>query len=88
MLQAFCDTDAMVGAGPRICMIDQERRYPFYSVRLSRICSPQSFISDQPGGYNGSTCTLTYDAASDQLKGVYYQVVARQKFQVVFVRAK
>jgi hypothetical protein len=40
------------------------------------------------GGYNGSTYTLTYDAASDQLKGIYDQVVAKQKFEVTFMRAK
>ena len=46
------------------------------------------FFELRAGGYNGSTYTLNYDAASDQLKGVYYQAVARQKFDVVFVRAK
>jgi uncharacterized protein (DUF2147 family) len=40
------------------------------------------------GGYGGSTYTLIYDAASDRLLGVYDQVVAHQKFNVVFVRAK
>ena len=40
------------------------------------------------GGYNGSTYTLTYDAAQDVLKGVYYQANARQKFDVYFARAK
>jgi hypothetical protein len=44
------------------------------------------FFELRAGGYNGSTYTLTYDAASDQLKGVYYQAVARQKFEVVFKR--
>ena len=36
--------------------------------------------------YPGSTYTLTYDAASDQLKGVYYQAALQQRFAVVFVR--
>ena len=40
------------------------------------------------GGYGGSTYTLNYDAASDRLMGVYDQVVVKQKFNVVFVRAK
>lgn len=40
----------------------------------------------QAGGYSGSTYELTYDPASDQLKGVYYQAVARQKYEVYFVR--
>jgi hypothetical protein len=38
------------------------------------------------GGYNGSTYELVYDRATDRLKGVYYQAVAQQKFDVVFVR--
>ena len=46
------------------------------------------FFELRAGGYNGSTYTLSYDATSDQLKGVYYQAVAKQKFDVVFVRAK
>jgi len=36
------------------------------------------------GGYGGSTYTLNYDAASDSLRGVYDQVVVKQKFGVVF----
>lgn len=42
----------------------------------------------QAGGYSGSTYELTYDAASDQLKGIYYQAVMKQKFDVAFVRKK
>ncbi len=38
------------------------------------------------GGYDGSTYELVYDSASDRLKGVYYQAVVRQKFDVYFVR--
>ena len=38
------------------------------------------------GGYNGSTYTLNYDPIRDQLKGVYYQAVAKQTFEVVFIR--
>jgi hypothetical protein len=40
------------------------------------------------GGYNGSTYTLTYDPSADVLKGVYYQAVAQQKFDVYFTRVK
>jgi hypothetical protein len=40
------------------------------------------------GGYGGSTYTLNYDAASDSLRGVYDQVVVKQKFEVVFNRTK
>lgn len=38
------------------------------------------------GGYNGSTYELTYDPASDRLKGSYYQAVAQQRFEIYFVR--
>ena len=31
---------------------------------------------------------LTYDPASDQLKGIYYQAVEKQRFPVAFVRMK
>lgn len=44
------------------------------------------FFELTAGGYNGSTYTLTYDPASDQLKGVYYQAVQKQKYDVYFVR--
>lgn len=46
------------------------------------------FFEIRAGGYNGSTYTLTYDPAADVLKGVYYQAVAQQKFDVFFTRAK
>lgn len=37
-------------------------------------------------GYDGSTYELAYDRASDRLKGVYYQAVAKQKHDVFFTR--
>ena len=42
----------------------------------------------QAGGYSGSTYELTYDAASDQLRGIYYQAMMKQKFDVAFARKK
>jgi hypothetical protein len=44
------------------------------------------FFELTAGGYNGSTYTLTYDSVNDVLKGVYYQAVAQQKFDVYFIR--
>jgi hypothetical protein len=44
------------------------------------------FFELRAGGYDGSTYTLNYDAAGDRLKGTYYQAVAKQTFDVVFVR--
>lgn len=46
------------------------------------------FFELRAGGYNGSTYMLTYDPANDVLKGVYYQAVAQQKFDVYFTRAR
>jgi hypothetical protein len=40
----------------------------------------------QAGGYAGSTYELAYDPVSDRLKGIYYQAVAKQKFEIYFVR--
>jgi hypothetical protein len=44
------------------------------------------FFELRAGGYNGSTYTLNYDAAADRLQGTYYQAVAKQTFEVLFVR--
>jgi len=38
------------------------------------------------GGYAGSNYTLTFDAAKDILRGVYYQAVAKQRYDVYFER--
>ncbi len=46
------------------------------------------FLELTAGGYNGSTYTLTYDPQQDVLYGVFYQAVAKQKFEVYFRRQK
>ena len=38
------------------------------------------------GGYGGSTYELTYDAAADRLKGTYYQAIAKQHYEIFFIR--
>ena len=38
--------------------------------------------------YPGSSYTLAYDPASDQLKGIYYQAIEKRRFPVTFVRLK
>lgn len=45
------------------------------------------FFELRAGGYNGSTYKLTYDPANDVLRGVYFQAVAQQKFDIYFNRA-
>ncbi len=46
------------------------------------------FIELRDVNYPGSTYTLTYDPASDQLKGIYFQALQKQSYEVVFVRTK
>lgn len=46
------------------------------------------FVELRDVNYPGSTYTLTYDPASDQLKGAYYQAAEKQRFEVAFVRIK
>ena len=46
------------------------------------------FLELRDVNYRGSTYTLRYDPASDQLKGVYDQAALQQRFAVVFVRMK
>lgn len=38
--------------------------------------------------YPGSTYTLTYDPQQDQLRGIYFQAVQQQNFDVYFARMK
>ena len=46
------------------------------------------FIELRDAGYPGSTYTLTYDPKDDVLRGVYYQAVMKQSFDVYFTRMK
>ena len=62
---------------------------PFYRAEATRDGNAiKLFFELRAGGYGGSTYTLNYDAASDSLRGVYDQVVVKQKFDVVFNRTK
>lgn len=46
------------------------------------------FVELRDVNYPGSTYTLAYDAQSDQLKGVYFQALLGQNFEVFFVRMR
>jgi hypothetical protein len=46
------------------------------------------FVELRAPNYPGSTYTLTYDSKQDQLKGIYFQAVQRQSFDVFFIRMK
>jgi len=60
---------------------------PFAKAQATREgATLRVFLELQAGGYAGSTYDLTYDPTSDRLKGIYYQAVAKQRFEVYFVR--
>ena len=60
---------------------------PFAKAQASQEgATVRAFFELRAGGYDGSTYQLTYDPASDRLKGTYYQAVAKQKFEVFFAR--
>lgn len=62
---------------------------PFARARASQEAGTlRASFELQAGGYNGSTYALSYDPASDRLVGTYFQAVAKQKFDVHFVRQK
>jgi len=46
------------------------------------------FVELRDEGYPGSTYTLTYDAADDVLRGIYFQAGLRQNYDVTFVRSE
>ena len=48
----------------------------------------KAFIELRDVNYPGSTYTLIYEPDSDQLRGIYYQAVQQQRFEVAFVRMK
>jgi len=59
---------------------------PFAKAVATRGVSLRAHFELRAGGYDGSTYDLTYDPASDRLRGTYYQAVAKQKFDVYFTR--
>jgi hypothetical protein len=46
------------------------------------------FVELRDQNYPGSTYTLIYEPADDQLRGVYFQAALRQHFEVFFERLK
>jgi hypothetical protein len=64
------------------------------SIRVSRAEARREgglvglFVELNDVNYPGSTYTLGYDPASDQLKGIYFQAVERAQYEVVFVRGR
>ncbi len=77
-----------VGANGQLdAMYFNPKPLPFAKARaLPEGGTLRVFLEIQAGGYSGSTYQLTYDPVSDRLNGIYYQAVARQKFEVFFTR--
>jgi uncharacterized protein (DUF2147 family) len=50
--------------------------------------STRVFIELRGPNYPGSTYTLVYDPATDQLQGIYFQAAMQQQFEVIFQRLK
>jgi hypothetical protein len=46
------------------------------------------FVELNDVNYPGSTYTLGYDAASDQLKGIYFQAAQGAQYEVIFARRR
>jgi hypothetical protein len=79
-----------VGAGGKLdAAYANPNRLPFHTAEASRDGKAiRLYLELRAGGYNGSNYTLTYNPAKDTLEGVYYQAVAKQRFDVRFARAK
>jgi hypothetical protein len=62
-------------------------RLPFATAQVSQQGGSFRVVLElQAGGYAGSTYDLVYQPATDRLVGTFYQAVARQKFDVTFIR--
>jgi hypothetical protein len=79
-----------VGPGGQLdAMYFNPNPLPFAQARaLPEGATLRAYFELQAGGYAGSTYKLTYDPASDQLRGIYYQAVAKQSFDVHFLRKR
>ena len=44
------------------------------------------YVEMQDVGYPGSNYTLTYDKDNDQLVGIYYHAILKQRFDIYFER--
>ena len=62
---------------------------PFAKAQASQDgATLRAFFELRAGGYERSTYDLTYDPASDRLKGIYHQAVAKRSFPVYFERKR
>ena len=81
---------AISGVGPDgklDAMYFNPTRLPFAKAQVSQDGATFRVVLElQAGGYAGSIYDLRYEPATDRLKGSFYQAVAKQKFDVFFVR--
>jgi hypothetical protein len=77
-----------IGADGRlVAMYSNPNQLPFSKAQATQDgATLRASFELQAGGYSGSTYELAYDPATDRLKGIYYQAVVKQKFEVYFVR--
>lgn len=77
-----------IGAdGKLAAMYFNPTRLPFARAQVSQNGATfRVSLELQAGGYAGSTYELLYEPSTDRLKGTYYQAVAKQSFDVYFVR--
>jgi hypothetical protein len=64
---------------------------PIYVARANALQEgtvTRVFVELRDVNYPGSTYTLVYDSARDELKGVYYQAALQQSFVIFFERSK
>jgi len=50
--------------------------------------TPSVFVELRDTNYPGSTYQLSYDPATDRLRGTYFQAALRESYEVVFGRVK
>jgi hypothetical protein len=77
-----------IGADGKLdAMYFNPTRLPFARAQVSQDGATfRVNLELQAGGYAGSTYDLLYEPSTDRLKGTYYQAVAKQRFDVYFVR--
>lgn len=77
-----------IGPGGELeAMYFNPNQLPFAKAQATRVGTTfRAFFELRAGGYGGSTYELTYDPARDRLEGIYYQAVAKQRFNVSFAR--
>lgn len=77
-----------VGADGKLeAMYFNPSQLPFARAQVSQDATSFRVVLElQAGGYAGSVYDLVYEAATDRLKGTFNQAVAKQKYDVFFVR--